>query len=78
MIKNIHTGMHNGMCWWRTKETIHKIKWYEEKQNTNRKKYFLKNAGFFLDLRKKVLNSIKSSIFPIKNSDKISTPKQTP
>ena len=41
-------------------------------------KPFLKSVGFLFDVREKVLNSFKSDIFPIKNLDKIPTPKEIP
>ena len=37
------------------------------------KKYFLNNLGLFFSARGKVLNSLKSRFFSIKNLDKIAT-----
>ena len=43
-----------------------------------KKKPSLKNVGFLLNARKKLLNSFKSNIFPLKNSTPESTPEQSP
>ena len=39
------------------------------------KKFFLNNTGIFFTAREKVCNNIKHGLFPIKNLEKIPTPK---
>ena len=41
------------------------------------KRSFINNVGLFLSAREKMLNHFKNKIFPIKNLDKIPTPKST-
>ena len=41
-------------------------------------KVFLNNLGLLFSAREKVLNSLKSRLFPTENLDKTPTPKPTP
>ena len=47
------------------------------KAQNHLKKFFLNKLGLLFSAREKVLNSFKRRLFPIKNSDKISTCEPT-
>ena len=59
-------------------KSFNELKGINKDMKTTEKKSFLNNIRLCLSVRKKLLNKFKRKTFPIKNLNKMPTPKQSP